>query len=165
MKNKKGFTLVELLAVIVILALIMGIAVVGIGSVLNTAKESTMWENAQAIVTGLKNSLAISNESYAGNTYTFDETAFESGGTKIYDEAIVFGSSSDGTAVANVTGVWKKSGTAPTTCTSTTKAYIQFDANGVATLCLPVSTSGAKYIFGSQTEIASRDSNALKTNS
>ena len=33
MKNKKGFTLVELLAVIVILALIMGVAIVGIGCI------------------------------------------------------------------------------------------------------------------------------------
>ena len=34
MKNKKGFTLVELLAVIVVLAIVMGIAAVAITNVL-----------------------------------------------------------------------------------------------------------------------------------
>ena len=53
MKNKKGFTLVELLAVIVILALIMGIAVVGIGSVLSTSRTKIMYENALSIVEGV----------------------------------------------------------------------------------------------------------------
>lgn len=36
--NKKGFTLVELLAVIVILAIILAIAIPGIGNIINTAK-------------------------------------------------------------------------------------------------------------------------------
>ena len=164
MKNKKGFTLVELLAVIVILALIMGIAVVGIGNVLSTAKENAMWENAQAMIDGLKKSLAISSESYSGNTYTFDSTAFESGGTKIGDNEIVFGSSSDGTAVSGTVGIWKLSGS-KSGCSATTKAYITFDANGVATICLPVSGAGNKYINGTQNQISQRASAALKTNS
>ena len=38
-KNKKGFTLVELLAVIALLALLMGIAVPNIISTINNSKE------------------------------------------------------------------------------------------------------------------------------
>lgn len=38
-KDKKGFTLVELLAVIVVLAIVMGLAAVAITSVLNNTRK------------------------------------------------------------------------------------------------------------------------------
>lgn len=48
-KNKKGFTLVELLAVIVILAIVMGLAAVAITSVLNNTRRSAFDTDAKSI--------------------------------------------------------------------------------------------------------------------
>ena len=78
--NKKGFTLVELLAVIVILALIMGIAVVSIGGVLNSARQSTFKETAVSIINGVRQQLTIANELKAGD-YLFTTALLEKGGT------------------------------------------------------------------------------------
>ncbi len=78
--NKKGFTLVELLAVIVILALIMGIAVVSIGGVLDSARKSTMKETAVSIINGVRQQLTIANELKAGD-YLFTTALLEKGGT------------------------------------------------------------------------------------
>ena len=53
MKNKKGFTLVELLAVIVVLAIVMGIAAVAITNVLDTTRKNAYVASAkQFIATG-----------------------------------------------------------------------------------------------------------------
>ena len=45
--NKKGFTLVELLAVIVVLAIVMGLAVVAISGVLDNARKATFVADAK----------------------------------------------------------------------------------------------------------------------
>ena len=79
MKNKKGFTLVELLAVIVILALIMGIAVVSIGGVLQTSREKTFRETAASLINGVRQQLYIENKIAAGS-YGFEENILEKGG-------------------------------------------------------------------------------------
>ena len=80
MKNKKGFTLVELLAVIVILALIMSIAVVSIGGVLNSTRQSTFKETAVSIINGVRQQLTLANELEEG-TYYFLGSILEKGGT------------------------------------------------------------------------------------
>jgi len=54
LKNKKGFTLVELLAVIVILAIILAIAVPGISGIINSAKKGSFESDAKMIVTGIE---------------------------------------------------------------------------------------------------------------
>ena len=65
--NRKGFTLVELLAVIVILALIMSIAIVGIGEILESARESTFKETAATIIHGVKQRLTLANRLESGD--------------------------------------------------------------------------------------------------
>lgn len=50
LKNNKGFTLVELLAVIVVLAIVMGLAVVGITSVLDSTRKSAMLADAKSFL-------------------------------------------------------------------------------------------------------------------
>lgn len=46
-KNEKGFTLVELLAVIVILAIILAVAIPAVGSIVNKAKDDTHEANTE----------------------------------------------------------------------------------------------------------------------
>ena len=81
MKNKKGFTLVELLAVIVILALIMSIAIISIGGVLNSARQSTMKETAVSIINGVRQQIIVANELKTGD-YVFTKALVEKGGDK-----------------------------------------------------------------------------------
>ncbi len=52
LKNKKGFTLVELLAVIVVLAIVMGLAVVAITGVLDNARKATFVADAKSFLEG-----------------------------------------------------------------------------------------------------------------
>lgn len=68
MKNKKGFTLVELLAVIAILSIIMVVAVIGVINLLNSSKDSG-WDNT---VKNVKESIELKSNSVPGvvNTYT-----------------------------------------------------------------------------------------------
>ena len=60
--NKKGFTLVELLAVIVILALIMSIAVISMGGVMQSAREGTFKNMALSIIDGVKKQLTVNGQ-------------------------------------------------------------------------------------------------------
>jgi len=55
LKNNKGFTLVELLAVIVVLAIVMGLAVVGITSVLDNTRKNAFASNAKLFIEGARN--------------------------------------------------------------------------------------------------------------
>ncbi len=54
MKNKKGFTLVELLAVIVVLGIVMGIAAVAITNVLDSTRKNAFVSNAKQYIEGAK---------------------------------------------------------------------------------------------------------------
>ena len=54
MLDKKGFTLVELLAVIVILAVILAIAVPGISNMTKSAKKSAFEDNVKLIIKGIE---------------------------------------------------------------------------------------------------------------
>ncbi len=51
-KNRKGFTLVELLAVIVVLAIVMSIAVVAITTVIDNARKSSFVMDAKQFLNG-----------------------------------------------------------------------------------------------------------------
>lgn len=54
LKNKKGFTLVELLAVIVVLAIVMGIAAVAITNVLDDTRKNAFVSSAKSYIAGAK---------------------------------------------------------------------------------------------------------------
>ena len=54
MKSKKGFTLVELLAVIVVLAIVMGIAAVAITNVLDSTRKNAYVASAKQFIAGAK---------------------------------------------------------------------------------------------------------------
>ena len=169
MKNKKGFTLVELLAVIVILALIMGIAVVSIGSVLQSSKKKIMYENAQSILNGVKKQFLIGNvsapstgTSYFGfNANLLDSGGIESplGGNFVYrtyndtdDTKINDGS----TAI-----LWKIGGTTPTGCSDSVASYVALTNAGEYSICLTAG-SGNSYIDGTEAQVSTQAAAALK---
>ncbi len=54
LKSKKGFTLVELLAVIVILAIILAIAVPGISNIVDSSRKSAFESNVKMIISGIE---------------------------------------------------------------------------------------------------------------
>ena len=109
MKNKKGFTLVELLAVIVILALIMSIAIVSIGGVLQSTRQSTIKETAASIIDGVQKQLLINNRLEAGY-FTFGEALLEKGGKDSpLGGTIVYNTTGSGTRIGN-SSVYKESG-------------------------------------------------------
>jgi len=86
MKNK-GFTLVELLAVIVVLAIVMGLAVVGITSVLENTRKSAFFADAKSFTAGAHSlvSAAEANKLLGvSTTYSIpDCNATDTTGTKI----------------------------------------------------------------------------------
>lgn len=67
MKNKKAFTLVELLAVIVIMGLLMAIAIPSITKYITQSRKKTYIANAQSYISATRNS--INNMEY-----TFTDT-------------------------------------------------------------------------------------------
>ena len=155
MKNKKGFTLVELLAVIVILALIMGVAIIGIGNVISKSKTDVMFENAMSIISGAKKQFAIANVDPVGKTYGFNANIFESGGVKSpLGGDFNYGSQVDANKVVN--GLWEITSNPPSSCSATQESFISVNASGVYTLCL---TAGAnqKYIYGTEAQIAAQN--------
>ncbi|WP_346199882.1 type II secretion system protein [Caldifermentibacillus hisashii] len=67
LKNQKGMTLVELLAVLVILGIIAAIAIPMIGNVINESRDKALLSDAQTILNGAN--IAYSNE--VSNSTTF----------------------------------------------------------------------------------------------
>ena len=83
LKNNKGFTLVELLAVIVVLAIVMGLAVVGITSVLDNTRKSAFASDARSYLQGA-HSLVQADEASVllGGTATYAPSCAGASGSK-----------------------------------------------------------------------------------
>ena len=133
MKNKKGFTLVELLAVIVILALIMSIAVISIGGVLQSTRQSTFKETAASIVDGVQKQLLVANELKAGD-YVFKDTIIEKGGDKspLGGDIKYAETAADGIVADNQIGtspVYRANGTMTCSDTGPSFVHVTYDEN------------------------------------
>ena len=70
-KNKKGFTLVELVIVVAVMAVLIAVAIPTVTSITKTAKETVADTNARTIESTLK--LAEANKNKDGNGDNFDE--------------------------------------------------------------------------------------------
>lgn len=166
--NKKGFTLVELLAVIVILAVIMGIAVVSMSGVIEGARKNSMKATAQQIIEAVRQQATLANDLKTNDTttyYYFTSSINESGGkdAPLGGKFTYLGSTSaatgDGsfTAISNYesntsytkigdNGVFRYTGTP--TCSDTAVSYIsatrQDDGNYQFKICL---TAGKNYAY------------------
>jgi type IV pilus assembly protein PilA len=79
LRNKRGFTLVELLAVIVILAIILAIAIPSVSSILSTAKKGSFDSDAKMLVKALSYQQAQAMIGTAAVTVLDDTTIYSSG--------------------------------------------------------------------------------------
>ena len=109
MKKNKGFTLVELLAVIVILAIIMIIAIPAVLQTMQSARQKTFKEYVTKVYSAAQNAY-LANQTLGGNTsgvdektgvtmegqFSGEETARTFTGCKAYDVATGLGLSSTG---------------------------------------------------------------------
>ena len=70
--SKKGFTLVELLAVIVVLAIVMGIAAIAITNILESTRKNAFIASAQSYISGAKSLVKADEvEIMMGGTATY----------------------------------------------------------------------------------------------
>ena len=177
MKNKKGFTLVELLAVIVILALIMSIAIVSIGGVLKSSRESTFKETALSIINGVKMQLTVANQLKPG-TYYFDKKLLDSDNELPFGGKINYTPLSGGTEVPGTNKLLSRIAsptdiTASGKCTKDTSSYVSVtntQEKYVFSICLtPLKPEGdnafnssQKFIAGTEEQLLSSTSDVVK---
>ena len=153
LKNKKGFTLVELLAVIVILALIMAIAIYSISGILQSSRQSTFKDTAAGIIRGVRLQLTANNNLESG-TYYFTRDMLESGATNPpFGGDYVFATVTEGGTAPNITytvggatvtkigtGVYRKdrTSTVPTDadCTASTTSFVRITESLDYYICL-----------------------------
>lgn len=158
-KDKKGFTLVELLAVIVVLAIVMGLAAVAITSVLNNTRKSAFVTDAKSFIDGardLVNADGLNSGSSGGNYapsctngtggtkyIPVNAVRLESGGTKSpygndylkgTGTAAVDAKPADGTSYVQVTSVIDAAGE----CTFSYSIFLSDGVYAVGTQAAPV---------------------------
>ncbi len=126
LKNKRGFTLVELLAVIVILALIMAIAIYSISGILQSSRESVFKETGLNVLNGVRNQLMANNELREGNYY-FSKALLENDndlpfGGKINYATIGSTETGIGSKVGDIYAVYRT--TATVSCSQTSSSYV-----------------------------------------
>ena len=168
---KKGFTLVELLAVIVILALIMSIAIVSIGGVLNSARQSTFKETAASIIEGVRQQVTLANQLPASGSesYVFQANILEKGGTSPLGGDIQFvtgisngkvnmstnGTNEQAATAIGSMGIYKITGEVPS-CGDSVVSYVTITRGNnnvyAYSICLTAG-AGYKYINGTYDEL------------
>ncbi len=166
LKNKKGFTLVELLAVIVILALIMAIAIYSISGVLNSSRTSVYKETAAGIIRGVKLQLTVANRMDSGKYY-FDQSMLESGGNNPPFGGSYNFRTNEGTAVEGTTGVYKAADMTDE-CKSETTSYVIINTTtNVSKICLTAGkdTGGTpyRYIYGEEADMLGSGTDMIKS--
>ena len=165
MKNKKGFTLVELLAVIVILALIMGIAVVSIGGVLSSSREKTYRETAASIINGVRQQLYVENAVPTANTsYTYTSGILEKGGTTSpYNSNYNYTSSISDCDATNKVGTSLCKMTTyktDTDCTASTASFVSAEVSGGAVTYRICLSDGSHWVYATDTQLLNNDTAA-----
>ena len=142
LRDRKGFTLVELLAVIVVLAIVMGMAVVGITSVLENTRKSAFAADAKSYLEGAHqlvradeaNKMLGGTTTYApscstGSTDTkyikIDDIPLDSGGKSPYgNEYTKCGSTAPTTTTTSCSFIEVKSNISGTKCTYSYKIFL-----------------------------------------
>ena len=173
LKNKKGFTLVELLAVIVILALIMSIAIISMNGIMQGARYDTMKETGLQIIGGVRQQLTLSNAlpmEKDETVYCYFSEAILSKGGKTSPLGGTFkyftNTSSTDVEILGYTGVYKlkSTATAPACTDGTGESYVKAVGQGdgkspVFSICLITQEGGNYYINDATEESLSSNSN------
>lgn len=155
--NKKGFTLVELLAVIVILALIMAIAIYSISGILQTSRENVYKDTALSIIHGARNHLTLSQQEKTG-TYYFTNNILSNDNELPFGGKILYGTASDGVAIdssGSGTPFYRAEGVS-NSCTSTSKSYVAVQESAgkfTYSICIVPDDSTGKILYGSETDL------------
>lgn len=123
--NRKGFTLVELLAVIVILAILMAIAATNIGPVIDNSRRSSMRTTAKNLVEAVRIQLTSNYKLDAGK-YAFTRTVLDSGGitAPFGGEYAYYTGNTGRVANSSVYKVGNEVTSSPTNCKSSDYSYV-----------------------------------------
>ena len=158
--NKKGFTLVELLAVIVILALIMGIAAFSMQGVTENTRISSMKSSAIVWVDGVRNML-LANMNLKEGDYYFNDKMLNSSTESPWGGAYSYYTGEDATITSNLnSNGYAYAGSGVTlVCggTGSTGSFIRVAQNGnnyTWSICLY--DGNGNYVFGTE-QVLKRD--------
>ena len=169
--NKKGFTLVELLAVIVILAILMAIAATNLGPVIDNSRRASMRSTAQQILSSVQSQLTSSFALYPG-TYQWDKGILDSGGitAPFGGEYHYHAQGEAGTGETKYgSGVYKiSSSTSLGSCSKTSTSYIVITRTGEGNyryvICLSTTGEGGtgegnSYLYGTREDVDKKGNN------
>jgi len=153
LNNKKGFTLVELLAVIVILALIMGIAAFSMQGVTENVKISSIKSSALVYAEGVR-TLLLSNMSFEEGDYYVNDKMLNKEVSSPWGEYVYY-TGNDATITKNLSdrGYSKASGELHCGGADQTGSFVRIkkSANGNYAYAVCLYDNANNYVFATET--------------
>ena len=146
--NKKGFTLVELLAVIIILAIVIGITIPAVLRTINSSRKSGGQDAAEIVANWIDDQYTLANVDFTSVDDAFKTLCGDASGSGCRNGGRDTGSTE--TAAYNSIGL---------KAADVSNVNIKIDSNGKSCVVLSVTTDGNYYITaegGSQTYTAGR---------
>lgn len=165
--NRKGFTLVELLAVIVILAILMAIAATNIGPVIDNSRRSSMRTTAQNIVEAVRLQLTSNYELFPGQ-YGFTQAILDSGGTSapFGGEYAYYtpeeGKKKIGSGVYTVSAA--KTESTASECAASTYSYVvvsRTEETYTWSICLTTTGLEGGYLYATRQDLDNKDNTSI----
>lgn len=104
--NKKGFTLVELLAVIVVLGIIALIGFTSVGGIISDSKKSAAKQTVTNYVSAAKTACGVEMTKQNGTevtTLTSDKISFDASGSTVTATGITFSDYCDKVSITSIT--------------------------------------------------------------
>ena len=148
----------------------MSIAIVSIGGVLKSSRESTFKETALSIINGVKMQLTVANQLKEGNYY-FNSSILDSDNELSFGGKIHYATGTEvGSAITGVTGITFKaySKVDESTCTQKSPSYVSIKNDSekyTFSICLtptPIESSSQKFIRGTEEDLYKNDNTAIQ---